>query len=310
MEYEPPDIAAYRFGNRGIDFVTTLNSGEAGPHVVINALTHGNEICGAAALCALFAAGIRPARGRLTLVFANVEAYRRFDPADPYASRYVEEDFNRLWSEDILASPRRGVELDRARALAPVYESADVLLDLHSMSTDTAPLILCGAARRGRVLALALGHPSWVVADAGHRAGPRLIDHHAFTEPDGARAAILVECGSHWRERTARVATQTCLRLLRVMGMLDDAAARMTVSDADSPPRMVEVTEAVTAGTDHVVFADAVVGLEVVPRRGTLVGFDGTTAITTPYDDCVLIMPSRNARAGQTAVRFGRLVTP
>jgi hypothetical protein len=30
--------------------------------------------------------------------------------------------------------------------------------------------------------------------------------------------------------------------------------------------------------------------------------------VTTPYDDCVLIMPSRRLDKGQTAVRLGRYV--
>jgi len=33
---------------------------------------------------------------------------------------------------------------------------------------------------------------------------------------------------------------------------------------------------------------------------------DGGQAICTPYDDCVLIMPSRRLAPGQTAVRLGR----
>lgn len=307
MEFDPPDIGAYRFGNRGIDYVTTLTADVAGPHVVINALTHGNELCGAVALSALFASGIRPTRGRLTLVFANVEAYRGFDPDDPYASRYVEEDFNRLWTAEVLGSSRVGVELDRARELLPIYETADILLDIHSMSTDTAPLLLCGTTDRGRALARSLGYPVWVVADTGHRAGARLIDHHAFTDPRGARTAILVECGQHWLERTARVAVEVCLRLLRVQGMLEARYAAIP-SLRDIPPRTVEVTEVVTATSDQVSFVGGIVGMEVVPHRGTVVGYDGDAAITTPHDDCVLIMPSRSARIGQTAVRFGRLV--
>ena len=41
---------------------------------------------------------------------------------------------------------------------------------------------------------------------------------------------------------------------------------------------------------------------------GTLIGRDGDRPITTPYDNCMLIMPSRRLTRGQTAVRLGRIV--
>ena len=50
LELLPRDLSAYRAGNVGIDHVHRFESGVPGPHVLINALTHGNEICGAIAL--------------------------------------------------------------------------------------------------------------------------------------------------------------------------------------------------------------------------------------------------------------------
>ena len=41
---------------------------------------------------------------------------------------------------------------------------------------------------------------------------------------------------------------------------------------------------------------------------GTVMAHDGEEPIVTPYDDCVLIMPSRRRQRGQTAVRFGRYI--
>src|SRR5689334_12870420 len=79
VELTPPDIEPYRTGNTGIDYVTTFDSGVAGPHVLVTALTHGNEICGAIALDLLFRAGLKPRQGKLTLAFDNVAAYCGFD---------------------------------------------------------------------------------------------------------------------------------------------------------------------------------------------------------------------------------------
>ena len=47
MLFDTPDITPYRAGTHGLAYVHTLHSDKPGPHVCINALTHGNEICGA-----------------------------------------------------------------------------------------------------------------------------------------------------------------------------------------------------------------------------------------------------------------------
>ncbi|MBK1841073.1 succinylglutamate desuccinylase/aspartoacylase family protein [Azospirillum sp. YIM B02556] len=308
VELTPPDIAPYRRGNTGIDHVTSLSAAEPGPHVVLNALVHGNELCGAIALDALLRKDLRPARGRLTFVFANTAAYATFDRQNPYASRYLDEDFNRLWSPDLLDGRRDSAELRRARILRPVYESADLLLDLHSMTADTAPLTLCGRTTRGRDLALGLRYPAWVVADGGHAGGKRLIDYGGFAEPEGSRTAILVECGQHWRTETATVALECCLRLLLGLEMIGLPATGPRLRPRADPQRVVEVTDAITASSERFRFTAPFVGMEVIGRAGTVIGWDDGRAIQTPHDDCVLIMPARRVKSGQTAVRLGRIV--
>ncbi len=307
VELTPPDIAPYRRGNTGVDYVTTLDSGRDGPHLLINALVHGNELSGAIAIDGLFRMGLRPSRGRLTLAFANTAAYATFDPAHPYLSRCLDEDFNRVWSPALLDGRRDSVELRRARELRPVYESADAILDLHSMSNDTAPLILCGRTARGRDLAVRMGHPAWIVADEGHASGRRLIDYGGFAAPGGVRTALLVECGQHWRKETAAVALESCLRFLLAFDAIDPALAAPHLRRRADRQRFVEVTEAVTAGEAEFRFAAPFVGMEVLERAGTPIGWDGDRPVLTPYDGCVLIMPARRPRAGQTAVRLGRL---
>ena len=71
VELKPVDIAAWAAGNTGIPYVTTLASSQPGPHVVVTALTHGNELCGAHVLKFLFEHQISPRRGKLTLAFAD-----------------------------------------------------------------------------------------------------------------------------------------------------------------------------------------------------------------------------------------------
>src|SRR5499427_3533101 len=227
VELNPPDIEPYRAGNTGIEYVTTFDSGMPGPHVLVTALTHGNEICGAIALDRLFRAGLRPRQGKLTLAFDNVSAYRNFSPRVPTASRFVDEDFNRLWSPATLDGPRQSTELERARALRPIVDAADFLLDLHSMQYATAPLMLAGLLPRSRELARQVGIPELIMCDAGHAAGPRMRDYGGFGDPAATKTALLIECGQHWERRAAEVATDVTLRFLIAVGCVrrEDVAA-------------------------------------------------------------------------------------
>jgi predicted deacylase len=311
VELTAPDIEPYRAGNTGLDYVTTFDSRIAGPHVLVTALTHGNEICGAIALDRLFRAGLRPRHGKLTLAFDNVAAYRTFDPRVPVASRFVDEDFNRLWSPPTLDGPRQSTELARARALRPIIAVADYLLDIHSMQYATAPLMLAGTLDRSAALARRVGIPELIMCDAGHAAGPRMRDYDGFGDPGSAKTALLIESGQHWERRAAEVATDVMLRFLIALGTVTrEDAQPLAGPDFDAHPRqrIIQVTEAVTITSDSFQFVQDFRGLEVLSPKGTLIGRDDTREIRTPYDDCVLIMPSRRLAKGQTAVRLGRFV--
>src|SRR5215470_15377159 len=78
-----PDLDRHASGNAGLPYVWTFAGARRGPHVLVQALTHGNEVCGAIALDWALRKALRPTRGTLTFVFANVAAYRRFDASDP-----------------------------------------------------------------------------------------------------------------------------------------------------------------------------------------------------------------------------------
>jgi len=311
VDLTPPDIEPYRAGNVGVDYVTTFDSGVAGPDVLVTALTHGNEICGAIALDRLFRAGLRPRRGRLTLAFDNIAAYRSFDPRYPVVSRFVDEDFNRLWDEATLDGPRQSIELSRARTLRPIVDAADFLLDIHSMQYSTAPLMLAGTLDRSVALARRVGIPELIMCDAGHAAGKRMRDYGPFGDRASPKTALLIEAGQHWQDRAAEVATDVMLRfLLAVDALTRDDAAPIAGPDFDAHPqqRIIEVTEAVTIASDKFEFVDDFRGLEVLSPKGTLIGRDNGREVRTPYDDCVLIMPSRRLAKGHTAVRLGRFV--
>ena len=306
VDLATPDVSAWLPGNTGIRGFTTFGSGLPGPHVALIAVLHGNEIAGAVVLDRLMRQGIRPALGRLTLGFANIAAFMRFDPGQPTASRFLDEDMNRVWDPAVLDGPRRSTELDRARELRPLIDTVDVLLDMHSMLWPSDPLILSGPSPQGRALAAGLGIPGLVVADSGHVTGPRLIDYPRFTQPGdpatGQPAACLVEAGQHWQVATVDITAACVSALLQRTGLIE-------ASPAPAPsPRCAEVTVTVTAATAGFAFVESYRGGEVIPQRNTLIAMDGQAEIRTPHDHCLLVMPSLRPSRGHTAVRLARFV--
>jgi predicted deacylase len=133
IEFTFPDLKPWEQGGPA-PYVHMRDSGKPGPTVMVNALTHGNEVSGAIVVDGLLRQGLRPRTGKLILSFANIEAYHSFDPATPFKSRMIDEDFNRTWGR--LDQPATTVETRRAQVLKPFVEQADLLLDLHSMHDD------------------------------------------------------------------------------------------------------------------------------------------------------------------------------
>jgi predicted deacylase len=302
VRLNPPDIGAWRDGNTGIPGFTTQSAASPGPHVGLLALTHGNEFSGAIVLDRLLRQRFVPLRGRLTIGFVNLDAFDRFDPQHPTLSRFIDEDINRVWDPSVLDGPRRSAELERARQIRPTIETFDVLLDLHSMLWPSDPLTLCGETENGRLLAAAIGTPRIVVADHGHATGRRIIDYPRFTDPGTTSTANLVEAGQHWESETVEIAQASVTGLLRHTGMLAPGPGRKPVE----APRFATVTEVVTACTANFVFLQPYRGGEVIAARNTLIALDGTNEIRTPYDNCLLVMPSLRPSRGHMAVRLAR----
>jgi predicted deacylase len=309
---EPPDLQRWRAGNTGTEGVWRFVAPASGPRVAITALIHGNELCGAwavAGLLQLLHDGAALQCGELTLALCNLAAFDRFDLSQPDASRFVEEDLNRQWSAERLAS---GSTLERRRAaeLLPWLRDADHLLDLHSMHEPAPPLLLTGTLQRHVDWARQLGMAGHVVIDAGHAAGVRLRDHGRFGDPQGTACSLLVECGWHGDPLSRRVAQDATSRVLQSTGLLSPAHLPRSWRLDGAPARCaLQVTHAITARSMDFRFARDFGNLECIAQRGTVIAHDDGDAVTTPYDDCVLVMPSlRQLRPGVTVVRLARSV--
>ncbi|WP_298852727.1 succinylglutamate desuccinylase/aspartoacylase family protein [uncultured Ruegeria sp.] len=304
VELTPPDISAFEAGNTGIPYVWRFDSNVSGPNTMISAIIHGNEPSGAIALEWILNSDIRPIAGSLTLAFMNIEAYNAFDPNDPNASRWVDEDMNRVWDSSVLEGERDSIELRRAREVRPALKDIDYLLDIHTMQHYSPPLMMTGKHQKAKALAAQVGVPERVVGDFGHANGRRMRDYGGFDDPASEKTALLIECGQHWSAGAGILARESSIRFLAALGTIDLDLVDQFALPSDEQ-QYFTVEEAVTIQSETgFTFAEAFSGGEIIQRAGTLIGYDGDRAVTTPYDDMMLVMPSRRLWKGLTAVRL------
>ena len=308
VQIQPPNIS--RWAASGIaPYVHERQDSTQGPDVLVTALVHGNEYSGAIAVDELLASNWQPARGRITFAFCNVAAFAQFDPLAPDASRYVDEDFNRVWSAARLDSSAASCEMTRARQLRPFVARATHLLDLHSMHEPSTPLWVTGTLQRNVNFAQALQTPCQVIIDSGHQDGVRMRDHAEFSNPDGQRIALLLEAGQHWQAFSVSVAKNALARFLVQAGSMAkaDAPEGWLLPD-NPPPAPILVTDRIVAQCISFAFTQAFTGGEVIANAGTVIAVDAGHPVVTPYDNCVLVMPSvRQLRPGVTTVRLGKV---
>ena len=118
-----------------------FDSLKPGPRLLVLGAVHGNETCGPKAIARVIAeieqGSVVITRGAVTFVpIVNRKAYDR-------VSREGDRNLNRLFG--VRAIPQDNE--DRiANALAPILAAHDVLLDIHSFSSDGEPFVFFGPA--------------------------------------------------------------------------------------------------------------------------------------------------------------------
>jgi len=298
FEVLPRDLTAYRQGNVGIDYVHRFESGRPGPHVLINALTHGNEICGMVAATDLLDRGVRPKIGTMTVSFANVAAYESFDRDRPFESRQLVHNLNRIWSAEWLEGTQESPELRRARELRPVVAAADLFLVFHSTSLAVTPFWVYPGFGRNAAAALAIGRPSvHLVMPKGMNSGTPLIQHGKHGDEGANGVALVAECGQHFLRASADLAIDVTRDFLAYFGLVE----RDRASPAPGPQRRFELLATHVIKTEAFRFVRPVIGFETFAKE-ELIATDGVEEIRAPCDNCTIFMPARAAIVGREGV--------
>ncbi len=301
FEVLPRDLSAYRAGNTGVPYVHRFDSGRPGPHLLVNALTHGNEFCGMVAACHLLDAGVRPLIGTLAISFANVAAYQSFDTARPFDSRQLVHNLNRIWSAEHLDGVEDSPEHRRARELRPVVAAADHILDIHSTSQPVQPFWVYPDRPRNAAAALAIGEPAvHLVMPQGLGSGTPLIQHGRHGTADFHGVGLVAECGQHFQQASADRAIRVARRFLAHFGLIATEAWPAT-----EPARRYELLQTWVIKTPEFRFTRPLIGFETF-GPGELIATDGAVQIRAPADGCTVLMPARTAIVGREGVYLAR----
>lgn len=301
LEVLPRDLSPYRTGNTGVPYVHRFHSGQPGPHVLVNALTHGNEFCGMVAACHLLDADVRPLLGTLTISFANVAAYESFDSSKPFDSRQLVHNLNRIWSDAWLDGKETSPELTRARDLRPVVAAADHILDIHSTSQPVQPFWVVPDRPRNAAAALAISEPAvHLVMPQGLGSGTPLILHGRHGTADFHGVGLVAECGQHFQQASADRAIRVARRFLAHFGLI----APEPWPPAE-PAQRYQLLQTVVIQTPDFRFTRPLIGFETF-GPGELIATDGPTQIHAPADGCTVLMPARTAIVGREGVYLAR----
>jgi predicted deacylase len=300
IEVLPRDLGPYKRGNTGVDYVHRFESGQPGPHVLVNALTHGNEFCGMVAATHLLDRGLRPLIGTLTVSFANVAAYESFDASRPFDSRQLVHNLNRIWSPEWLDGDEQSPELRRARELRPVVAAADHILDLHSTSQPVQPFWVYPQFDRNAAAALAIGRPTvHLVMPHGLGSGTPIIQHGRHGSANNTGAALVAECGQHFLQATSDLAVEVTLDFLAHFGLLAPRRANPL------PQQRFQLLQTCMVRSEHFQFVRPLLGFETF-QQGELIATDDDTEIRALCDDCTILMPTRVPIVGREAVYLSR----
>ncbi|WP_176440346.1 M14 family metallopeptidase [Boseongicola aestuarii] len=306
VEYAPVDISEYADGNIGIPYVWSYDSKQPGPHVMICGIMHGNEIAGAEILVRMLKNTVRPENGRITFCFGNPDAYARFDCAAPYLNRFIDADINRVWGPELEDPYNQGSEVRRARALRPIVDTVDYLLDIHTMQGRGRPVALIQGKTAALDLIANITSIPIVLTGTMHQAERlRLRDYAQFGDPDDKAVAIQLEAGQHWEASAIAQGELIAMDFLECVGVLP----------RQSKPRAqkqlhLEVVEIVLPKGGIFEYAKDFENGTFFPHRGALLGFSGPerVEVLTPIDNCYFIMPVHFRLDGGSCGRFARSI--
>ena len=190
-----------------------LKGPSSSPHLVVFGAVHGDEACGPIAIEEIRRDPPRLLRGKATFVpVCNLSAYAA-------GKRFIDQNMNRIFFPH--TAPVNG-EQRRVNELIPLVDSADFLLDVHSMPASGRPFAFCDSSDDARTVAwarrLGFGHVvfDWPKVFPGEAGGTTA----EYAASRGV-AALTIECAEHRDPAATATALRAIMRSLMHLEMIE-----------------------------------------------------------------------------------------
>ena len=281
-------------GNTGVPLRPPLRLRAAGPARVVNALTHGNELCGMVAATHLLDQGVRPADRH-----ADGELRQRRGLRSVRSRRSRSTAGSWCTTSTASGRPNGSMAARTAPSCAARASCARRWPRPTTSSTSIPPASRCSRSGSIRVRAQcgrsAGDRPAGRAPGDAQRPGrgTPVIQHGRHGQADGTGVALVAECGQHFLQASADLAIAVTLDFLAHFGLVERAgetARRRSAASSCWRPS--------SCGRRSSAFARPLVGFES-SRKDELIATDGSAEIRAPCDDCTIFMPARTAIVGR-----------
>ena len=139
-----------------------------------------------------------------------------------------------------------------------------------------------------------------LVMPQGLGSGMPVIQHGLHGQANStAGAALVAECGQHFKQSSADLAIEVTLDFLGHFGLIERPPR------APAAPRRFELLRTHVVAHADFRFTRPVIGFETF-AQGELIAMDGDEPIHAPCDDCTLFMPTREPIVGREGVYLTR----
>jgi hypothetical protein len=157
-----------------------------------------------------------------------------------------------------------------------------------------------------------------LVMPDGMSSGTPLIEYGPHGKADGPGAAVVLECGQHFRRASVDLAIAVTQDFLGHFGLIEleqepnhstGAQVGQGGQGGQGEHRAFEMLSTHVIKTAEFSFVRPLVGFEVF-AKGDLIAIDGPEEIRAPCDDCTIFMPTRLPIVGREGVYLTRPITP
>ncbi len=280
-----------------------LISGERpGPRLAVIGAMHGNERTGVEIVQRIKSKfsgkALNCLNGQVFLMIGNPHAYAQ-------ATRFVEEDLNRLFSEKeerAICGKKSAtsvtLERKRAKELMDVLRGVDVLIDIHATIRPSVPFVYCEATPKHLEIATCFDVPYIVSPEPDFRPPDLFSSADNFVDRHGG-IGLTYESGWHKNPKNTDLIFAELMNVLECVGNLP-RSREMFGKKSQKVPRQLRMYRDIFPQTDHFSFVDAEMANFHFVKKDEPFARDGEKPICATRDSYV-VFPKSDLVKGRVA---------